>query len=166
MSGDRMILGALAGFSATLPMTWVMRHLHRRLPPSERYPLPPRELGETLPALGLRPSTATLLYHFLYGALAGSGLAALTARRDLGTGALFGVGVWAGSYLGWIPAAGLLRSAAGHPPRRNGLMLVAHLAWGACLAAGLRELEVARAMSFARSSSESPHLRDRPEEPR
>jgi hypothetical protein len=160
-----MVLGALAGFAATLPMTCAMRRMHERLPLRERYPLPPRELSENLPGLGLRRSTATLLYHFLYGAGAGGALAALSDRRDAGTGAVFGVGVWMASYLGWIPTAGMLRFGTSHPVRRNGLMLVAHLVWGACLAIGLRELELAETTSFARSTSANPRLKDRSEEP-
>jgi hypothetical protein len=164
--GDKMLLGALAGFAATLPMTCAMRRMHERLPVRELYPLPPRELAEDLPRFGLRTSTATLLHHFLYGAGAGSALAALSARRDAGTGAVFGVGIWVASYLGWIPAIGILRPGTDHPVRRNGLMLVAHLVWGACLAFGLRELELAQTKSFARSTSAYPHLKDRSEEPR
>ncbi|MCA1636528.1 MAG: hypothetical protein LC802_23280 [Acidobacteria bacterium] len=43
--------------------------------------------------------------------------------------------VWAGSYLGWLPAAGILRPATEHPPRRTALMIAAHVVWG--VAAGL-----------------------------
>lgn len=162
----RMLLGALAGFAATLPMTGAMRRLHERLPRHERYPLPPREITEALPHLGLRPSTATLLHHFLYGAVAGSVLAAASGRRDAATGGAFGVAVWAASYLGWIPAMGILRFGARHPARRNGLMLAAHLVWGASLTAGLRELEAVRHESFAHSTAAHPRLEDRPEERR
>jgi hypothetical protein len=162
----RMLMGALAGFAATLPMTCAMRRMHERLPLQERYPLPPRELSEDLPSFGMRTSIATLLHHFLYGAGAGGTFAVLSGRRDAATGAVFGVAVWMASYLGWIPAAGMLRSGTGHPARRNGLMLISHLVWGASLAVGLRELELAEAKSFARSTSANPQLKDRSEEPR
>jgi hypothetical protein len=46
-------------------------------------------------------------------------------------GAGFGVAVWAGSYLGWLPAAGILSPATEHPPRRNALMIASHVVWGA-----------------------------------
>ena len=160
----RMLLGALAGFAATLPMTGAMRRMHEHLPRRERYPLPPREIVEDLPDLGLRPSTATLLHHFLYGAAAGSVLAAASTRRDAAAGGVFGLAVWAASYLGWIPAMGILRFGARHPARRNGLMLAAHLVWGACLAAGLRELETARGESFAHATALHPSLEDRRED--
>jgi putative membrane protein len=34
------------------------------------------------------------------------------------------------SYLGLLPALGILRPATEHPERRNALMIVAHLIWG------------------------------------
>lgn len=43
---EGMLLGALSGLVATLPMTAAMSRLHQELPRSERYPLPPRELAE------------------------------------------------------------------------------------------------------------------------
>ncbi|KRE05036.1 hypothetical protein ASE63_25065 [Bosea sp. Root381] len=74
MSRDAVILGALAGFVATLPMTATMSRLHQTLSLEERYPLPPRELAEDMPsmAVGRATATLTLVYHFLYGAAAGA----------------------------------------------------------------------------------------------
>jgi hypothetical protein len=43
----------------------------------------------------------------------------------------FGLAVWAVSYLGWLPAAGILSPATEHPARRNALMIGAHVVWGA-----------------------------------
>jgi putative membrane protein len=48
-------------------------------------------------------------------------------------GVAFGLGVWAGSYLGVLPAAGLYRSAADEPTERNAMMVAAHVVWGASL---------------------------------
>ena len=156
----RLLLGAIAGFVATLPMTAVMRRLHRALPDRERYPLPPREIAEDLPHPRISISTATLLHHFLYGGAAGA-LFALSPGRSVASGAAYGVTVWVGSYLGWIPAAGILRSGTSHPARRNLLMLAVHGVWGACLAAALAELEKAECDSFSVSSSPTPKLKDR-----
>jgi len=61
-------------------------------------------------------------------------------QRRQGTGAGYGVAVWALSYLGWIPALNVLKPATQHPPRRDLLMIAAHLVWGTALAAGTREL--------------------------
>jgi hypothetical protein len=163
MSREAVILGALAGFVATLPMTATMSRLHQTLPLEERYPLPPRELAEDMPSMAVGRATATLVYHFLYGAAAGALYGGISRRRDLPTGAAYGIAVWVASYLGWIPALQRLKTATRHPARRNGLMLIAHLVWGAALTAGLREVERARAASFSRSASADKRLKDQPE---
>ena len=48
----------------------------------------------------------------------------------LSGGIAFGLGLWAISYLGWIPEAGILRPATQHLPRRTALMVAAHVVWG------------------------------------
>ena len=153
---NRLLLGALAGLAGTVAMTAAMRAMHRHLPSPERYPLPPREIvqravvepsGRALSEQGRRD--ATLAAHFGYGAATGALYGLARPSERIVPGALYGVLVWAGSYLGWIPALGILRPAARHPLRRNGLMIAAHLVWGATLAATLRELERAEAEIFA-----------------
>jgi hypothetical protein len=156
------VLGALSGLVATFPMTATMSRLHRRLPRSKRYPLPPRELSEHLPSLGVDTSTATLAHHFLYGAAAGALFGAFSPRRDLAFGSAYGAAIWTASYLGWVPASRGLKPATQHPAQRNGLMVAAHLVWGAALAIGLRELDRSRAESFSLSTSPAPRLKDRP----
>jgi len=140
------VLGALAGLSATVVMTEVMSRMHRRLPPSDRYALPPRELtqrcwpgGHCLgeEQLQIRSLTA----HFGYGALAGAVMALVWPRSDPGRGGVFGVLVWAVSYLGWAPLTGLLQPATRNPPRRNVLMITVHVVWGAATALARRSLE-------------------------
>jgi uncharacterized membrane protein YagU involved in acid resistance len=60
------------------------------------------------------------------------------------SGATAGVGIWLGSYMGWIPGVGILKPATDHPPRRNLLMLGAHIVWGVATARAMRELVAAR----------------------
>lgn len=137
------IIGAVAGVAATVAMTLAMNALFRRLPAPERYPLPPRELTErTAASVGLRRrlgepglKAATLASHFGFGAAAGSLYAPLLLRRlpPMAGGVGYGLAVWTVSYLGWIPALGLLRPATRHPARRNALILAAHVVWGAAL---------------------------------
>ncbi len=137
----RLMLGGIAGFVATLPMTMAMRALHRRLPARERYPAPPRELIDSATALPDQPARdVTLAAHYAYGAACGALVAAVLPRPGVASGAAAGVAVWAGSYLGWIPASGLLKPATDHPDRRNGMMIAAHLVWGAATALALRQL--------------------------
>ena len=48
-------------------------------------------------------------------------------------GITFGLGLWTTSYLGWLLALGILWPVTEHPPRRNALMLTAHVVWGSVL---------------------------------
>jgi hypothetical protein len=137
-----ILLGALAGLAATGPMSVAMKLLHEQLPEHEQYPLPPRAVAmEMAERAGVKEEldegereAATWASHFGYGAACGALYGALAANRrvpPLAAGVGFGLAVWAGSYLGWLPAAGILRPATEHPPRRNALMITAHVVWGA-----------------------------------
>lgn len=147
--GARLVIGGIAGFVATMAMTAAMRRLHARLPRRERYPLTPREIVDS--ALGDPPAAPdlTLVAHFAYGAACGALLAAADARPGRMAGSLAGAGVWLGSYMGWIPAFGVLKPATNHPMRRNAVMIAAHFTWGWATAQGIRELADARATIFA-----------------
>jgi uncharacterized membrane protein YagU involved in acid resistance len=151
-----LLLGVIAGFVATAAMTVSMEFMFRQMPESERYPLPPRELTERAAELmDLRGELeeadmvqASLLSHFAFGALAGGLYGPLFLTRPsapVATGTCFGLFIWAASYLGWIPALGLLRPATEHPGRRNALMIAAHLVWGATL--GIVAHHLARALT-------------------
>jgi uncharacterized membrane protein YagU involved in acid resistance len=139
---NTLISGVRAGLAATAPMTLVMRTLHHELPSHEKYPLPPQQITSRLAnEAGVEshaPSNEgwewkTHAAHYAYGA--GCGAAYALAEKHLPgptavKGALFGIGVWTVSYLGWLPAAGILPPAHREPARRNGLMLLAHVVWG------------------------------------
>lgn len=126
---------------ATLPMTVFMRSAWKWLPRREKQPLPPRQIMRRVfkssRALGEGKQTAlTLLLHFVFGAAAGSIYGMVEDKipiRNTVKGPLAGMAVWTGSYLGWIPALGILPPATGQPWRRNLLMIVAHLIWGLTL---------------------------------
>jgi hypothetical protein len=149
---NRVLLGALAGLVATGPMTLAMKLMHEQLPHGERYPLPPRQVTEGLAEKASvnqhldeeEREAATWASHFAYGASCGALYGALAGERldrhPLLAGAGFGVAVWAGSYLGWLPAAGIIAPATEHPPRRNALMIAAHVVWGATTAAAVGKL--------------------------
>jgi putative membrane protein len=140
----RMIDGGLAGLFATLPMSLLMEAAHRRLPWYQQYQLPPRQITDRLlRAMGIeramnRPqeTTATLAAHAGYGTAMGSLYGALSEVRPLRStagGVTFGLLVWAGSYLGVLPAIGLLPPVTRHPRERTALMIAAHLVWGAAM---------------------------------
>jgi uncharacterized membrane protein YagU involved in acid resistance len=138
--------GAVAGFVATLPMTAVMELLFQHLPRHEQYPLPPREItdqltvktgvGDELPEL--HRQWLALGAHFGYGSAMG-GLYGLMFGRDAAApmmqGAVYGLAVWAGSYLGLLPALRILKPATEHPLERNLLMIFAHAIWGGSVGA-------------------------------
>jgi hypothetical protein len=141
----RLVLGAICGVVATGPMSVAMVLLHRRLPARERYPLPPREITtkaveQVVETNEINPSTRsalTWLAHFGYGGAAGAIYAEAERRLPGGAaarGPLFGLVLWAVSYLGLLPGLRILVAATEHPLRRNALMIAAHLIWGWVLA--------------------------------
>lgn len=143
---EKLIQSALAGLAATLPMTIFMRSAWKWLPKGENYPLPPRQITRRVvkPARQLpepQQKALTLFLHFAFGAAGGLVYGAVEEKipvPDSVKGPLAGMAVWTGSYLGWIPALGILPSAVEHPWRRNLLMIVAHLIWGVALGAFTR----------------------------
>ena len=142
--GD-VLRGAIGGVVATLFHTAVMFSLHPRLRRARRQPLPPTEIttvvadrvGVPVPRRRLALTAATAASHFGYGAAAGAlyaPIAGRVQRRRTLVGIGYGLGVWAVSYLGWIPALRILPPATQQPPQRNLMMILAHVAWGAALA--------------------------------
>ncbi len=139
----RLLVNAGAGLVATAAMTAAMEAMFRMLPRYQRYPLPPRLITTRMlrrigAPLGLRShkDALTMLNHFGYGAVAGALHTPVTALRlhPLVEGALYGMAVWGGSYLGWLPKAGILPHPKHTPKKRTALMIVAHLVWGTTLA--------------------------------
>lgn len=142
MLGSQLFAGALAGCIATAPMTASMELMYRLLPREEQYPLPPSEItAELTDQVGVREKLnkeehvgLTLVNHFAYGAAAGAlygPLAKYVPMPAALKGIVFGLIVWTVSYLGLLPALGIMRPATEHPQRRNLLMILAHVVWGA-----------------------------------
>lgn len=140
----RLAIGAASGCLATVAMTAEMLGLQQVLPPREQYPLPPRRIIDVLARrLGIlhdldraELDVATAIGHFGYGTTMGALYGPLGLTLPL-PGVVSGIGygllVWAGSYLGLLPALGILRPATKHPAGRNALMIGAHVVWGASL---------------------------------
>lgn len=139
-----LLSGTLAGAVATLPMTVAMEAMFRRLPWMQRHPLPPRTITVRMAErAGIAHQldeqerrTATLASHFGYGASMGGVYGAVHEHIPLPLGvrgAAFGLAVWAASYQGWLPAAGILPAATSQPSERNHLMIAAHVVWGVSL---------------------------------
>ena len=149
---NKYLAGAIAGTLATVPMTLTMVWLNRRIPKPERRELPPEQITMNIAdKVGLgevfdeesEQEAVSLVSHFAYGAAAGSVYGAIDERVNLPPaveGVAFGLAVWAGSYLAWLPAAGILPPATEQPPKQNALMIAAHVVWGAVLGAATARL--------------------------
>ena len=147
-----MVIGSVAGVAATVPMTAVMLLVHRSLPGRERSGLPPQHIMENLTRrLGVnrhlsdddRAGLATVA-HFSYGSSAGAVYAPIASRTPVPyvvSGTAFGLLVWAGSYMGFLPAVGMYASPSGDANRRTAMMVAAHLIWGATLGLGVQALQ-------------------------
>ena len=147
----RLCAGSAAGFAACGPMTALMETAGRLLPHEEQEHLPPRQITERAAEKADveddmtedQKAAATMASHFAYAAGFGAAYAALAPHVPLppvARGVAFAPGVWAGSYLGLLPAAGLYPPATRESASRNALMVAAHVVWGATLGAVEREL--------------------------
>lgn len=141
--GTRILEGALAGLVATAPMSVFMLLAQRLLPKRQQYALPPERITTAfLRRIGVKKNVnqpevklASFLNHFLYGSLLGTCYPILMGKLPLPTplkGPIFGLTVWAISYLGLIPALKLPASEAAQKQsaQRNLLMIGAHIIWG------------------------------------
>ncbi len=75
---------------------------------------------------------SSVVSHFGYGAAMSALYTALTQQISLPPvlkGTLFGLAVWAASYLGWMPLADIPVAVPREPIRRN-MMILAHIVWG------------------------------------
>jgi hypothetical protein len=145
---QQVVQGGIAGLVATAPMTWTMRAGERLVPWPWHGRLPPRQITDRiLDEAGVKRKlgederkAAATLAHYAFGASAGGLLGAVAPQlRPVPgpiTGVAVGMAVWAASYLGWLPAMGIRRSATDEPSGRNIQMVAAHLVWG-CVAGAL-----------------------------
>lgn len=137
--------GALAGLTATVPMTMSMAML-RRVPDYDRTPLPPERVARGVERkVGIEPEPNTLKHaaftyssHFAFGAAAGALYTALVGqpqRNASWKGIGFGLGVWAVSYLGWLPALRILPLPDKTSKQHLASQILSHVIWGATLGA-------------------------------
>jgi uncharacterized membrane protein YagU involved in acid resistance len=143
--------GALAGFAATVPMTAVMWALDRRWRPTELR-LPPEQIARSLVRrTGLRrflnepgKEATSWMSHFGYGTATGAAYPISFERfpiRNAVKGPLYGALVWAISYLGWLPALGIMPPARRQSLWRNVALVGSHLVWGLTCAAVFERLK-------------------------
>ena len=139
-----LLQGGIAGLVATGPMSVFMLATKRFLPKRHRYALPPEIITEELAQRlhvrwhlnKMQVEAATVVSHFGYGAAMGI-LYGASAKNILlpspVKGVLFGLIVWAASYLGLLPMIGMSESGQREPGKRNLMMIAAHVVWGVTL---------------------------------
>jgi uncharacterized membrane protein YagU involved in acid resistance len=79
---------------------------------------------------------ATVL-HFGFGATAGAAFGVLAPRSLIArvpAGLTYGVAIWGVSYMGWMPALGIMPPPERDRRDRQAVMLAAHLVYGTTLA--------------------------------
>lgn len=133
--------GVWSGVLATSAMTTAMFAWQAY----DESPLPPAQLTDELVPEALKPNSSsrrrdiTLLSHFGFGIAMASIYAFANRARserhltEISKGSGFALLVWAGSYLGWIPALGLRPAAKRLSLSQNLMMIGTHLIWGATL---------------------------------
>lgn len=144
--------GFADGSLATLPMSAFML-LAQRMGSMGKQP-PERITEAAMDAAGADhvpeplEKAASALLHFAFGGVAGAAFSAWARRPARWTrhllrrrrptraaleGAAFGSMVWAASYMGWVPALGIMPPAHRDRPGRPSSMIVAHWIYGAAL---------------------------------
>lgn len=135
----RLFRGVVAGTLATGVMSALML-VGKRLGLVGEMP-PEKVTAKLLNEAGIHRSAkeqdaiATAL-HFGFGAGAGAAFA-LMAPRPLAVrvpaGMAYGAAIWGVSYMGWVPAVGIMPAADRDRRDRQAVMLAAHLVFGAAL---------------------------------
>ncbi|HEX6547421.1 MAG TPA: DUF6789 family protein [Candidatus Dormibacteraeota bacterium] len=137
-----MVRGAAAGAAATVGMSALMFAARRagllgRMPPE-------RITARALNRLGIsrtrtQQDMMASALHIGFGAGAGALFMPLAARAPVNRvllGLLYGTAVWAVSYMGWVPALGIMAPPSKDRPGRPQTMLAAHWVYGALLGLG------------------------------
>ncbi len=134
----------VAGAIATVPMSAIMLLAGEMGAMGKQ---PPEEITEDLldaahvPHRSERREKAlTVVGHLAYGMGMGALFGILRSKVRLPAppevqGMAFGLAVWAVSYEGWVPAAGIMPPPESDRPGRPESMIVAHLVYGAALGA-------------------------------
>jgi uncharacterized membrane protein YagU involved in acid resistance len=135
----RLVRGTVAGTIATALMSVVMLGARQLglmggMPP-EKITATFLNRGGVRRSAGQQDALATLL-HFAFGAAAGAGFGVVAPRPvaiRVPAGMAYGAAIWGVSYLGWVPALGIMAPAHRDRADRQAAMLAGHLMYGATL---------------------------------
>lgn len=151
-----VVRGALAGAVGTAVMTLMKEKVASRVMPAEMLPdeFAPRKVvewveekaGEPHALTGPQEQKAAMAAHFAYGAGSGAVYALLRdgLMEDLPAplaGMMFGVGLWAVGFEGWMPAAGVQEATTAKPPKKWPAPIMMHLVYGASTALAYEGLD-------------------------
>lgn len=132
-----------SGILATGPMTMALIQMQSTLKMPREKALPPAALTTDIlkPAQSHLPNArrvdTSLISHFGFSVACALVYSMFDQKINLSPrnkGSLFGLGVWAASYLGWVPALDFRPAAKNVAPKRNIQMIAAHFVWGISLA--------------------------------
>jgi uncharacterized membrane protein YagU involved in acid resistance len=137
---SRFLRGAIAGVVATAPMSAVMMGAKQFGLMGE---MPPEKITAKLlkrtpisPSKEHQDALATAL-HFGFGSAAGALFGVIAPKRLIARipmGMTYGAAIWGVSYMGWIPAFGIMPHAARDRRDRQMVMLAGHVVYGTALA--------------------------------
>ena len=130
-----LLRGALAGAVATVPMSAVMLALRKHM--GEQ---PPDVITtEAAHAVGANPTenqadALASVAHIAFGAFGGAAYAVLPKWGPPSLrGVLTGLAIWSSAYQGVVPALRIMPPASEDQPKRPGIMIGAHVVYGAAL---------------------------------
>ena len=136
-----LLRGAVAGTVATGLMSALMIAARKA---GLMGAMPPEKItARFLDRAGIRRSreqqdALATAFHFAFGAGGGALYAAALRRAPLPPilrGMAFGTAIWAVSYMGWVPALGIMPPPDRDRPGRPVAMLLGHLVYGGALGA-------------------------------
>ena len=137
---SRILRGATAGALATAPMSAVMvgakqLGLMGGMPPEKITSSVLRRSG-IHPSEGQQDALATIL-HVGFGTAAGAVFGVMAPKPLIArvpVGMAYGAAIWGVSYMGWVPAFGIMPAADRDRRDRQMVMLAGHLVYGTALA--------------------------------
>lgn len=143
--------GSIAGAVATTTMTGFMRlsqqtgFYQKELPPTKVTQAATKTLGVEQFVSPAGETLLTGLAHWAFGMIGGAvfGVAGKTSHwipTRFG-GLVFGLLVWAVSYMGWIPALRILPMPWNERGKHGSMPFIAHVIYGATLGIVVRRLE-------------------------
>ena len=142
MEIKRVAAGSTCGVLATMVMSgWMLVgqvvSRHGEQPPKRLVRGLAARTGIPTKRRGLATVAATGAAHIGFGLGAGALYGAIVHRSSVPRGVAFGIGVWAVSYAGWIPALRLMPPPHKDLRGRAWTILSAHAVYGAVLGAAL-----------------------------